>query len=221
MMLRDGGRREMIACRQVNSSIITVYRMSAMRPFWAVFFICLLVRMPLPGQQIPPGQRLRIIALEGNGAINHIPTQTVTVPIIEVRDENDRPVEGARVVFTAPASGPGATFQGGQNTYTGVTDFRGQLAAAGYTINDRPGRFLIRISALYEDRTGQLTISQTNSMDQLPPEIGGTKRSGKLKWILLGVAAGAGAGLGVYFGTRSSTTPITVGTGPVVIGGPR
>jgi hypothetical protein len=172
-------------------------------------------------QQPSPGQRLRIIPLEGNNAVNYIPLQTVTPPVVEVRDENERPVEGAAVTFRLPASGPGATFGGTGTTQTGITDARGQVGVTGYTINKQPGRFAIEVTAAHESRAGRLLMAQSNSADKLPPEVAGERRGGKLKWILLGVAAGAGGGLGIYFGTRGNAGPISVGAGTVVIGGPR
>jgi hypothetical protein len=184
---------------------------------WAV--ACLLACGPLAGQQQLPGQRLRIIPLEGNNAINYIPILTITPPVVEVRDENERPVEGATVTFTAPPqTGPSATF-GGSTSFTGTTDQRGQVGVTGYAINGKPGKFAIDITAVHEGRAGKLLMIQTNSIDKLPQEIG--RKGGKLKWVLLSVAVAAGAGLGVYFGTRNTTGPISVGAGPVVIGGPR
>ena len=151
-----------------------------------------------------------------------MPTRMANAPVVEIRDENDRPVEGAAVEFRLPVTGAGATFEGGQTVQKTVTDYRGQAGVRGYAINDQPGRFVIEITALYQGRTGRFAMTQVNSADQLPPELGGpAKRSSAWKWILLGVAAGAGAGAGIYFATRSNPGPISVGTGPVTIGGPR
>lgn len=200
-------------------SIIVVSTMRTFRPFLAAVIVCLLA-FPAAGQQAGPVQRLRIIALEGQRAVNYIPIRTTTAPVVEVRDENDRPVEGATVVFKLPDSGPGGTFEGGQTTQTGITDFRGQVGARGYTSNSVPGRFVIEVNATYEDRSARLPITQTNSIDALPPELGGPKKSSRKKWILLSVAAGAGAGVALYLLTGRDK-PISVGGGPVSVGGPR
>ena len=54
------------------------------------------------------------------------------------------------------------------------------------------------------------------------PELQTSKSGGKWKWILLGVAAAGGAGAGVYFGTRTtSSSPVSISTGAVVFGSPR
>ena len=185
----------------------------------ALLTVCA-VALPTVAQE-PGSRRLRIIPLEGHNAISYPATRVVTPPVVEVRDENDRPVEGATVTFKLPASGPGATFATGQATQTTFTDFRGQAGATGYLNNNIPGRFTIEITASHQGGAGRFLMAQTNSADRVPPEIGAANKSSRWKWILLSLAAGAGAGVGVYFGTRGSGTPISVGTGPIVVGAPR
>lgn len=199
--------------------------MHSFRSFVALVNVCLLVSLPTTApataQERPAPQRLRILTLEGQNAVNYIPIRTGTAPVIEVRDELDRPLEGAAVTFNIVAAGAGATFEGGQSTQSALTDYRGQAGVRGYAINDKPGRFTIEVTATFAGRTARATITQVNSIDRLPPELGGARRSRTKTWILLGIAAAAGAGAGIYFATRSSNTPISVGIGPVGIGGPR
>lgn len=192
------------------------------RVFSGILLSVLTCVLPARAQQPqqPPAQALRIIGLEGNGAINYIPIRTATAPVIEVRDQNDHPVEGAKVVFTLPSSGPGAVFENNQTTYTTITDFRGQAGTKGYTGNDKPGKFVIDVTATYQDLTGRLVMTQVNSME-LPPSLTGEKSSRRRRWVWIGIAAAAATGVGVYFGTRDNSSPISVSTGPVVIGGPR
>ena len=45
-----------------------------------------------------------------------------------------------------------------------------------------------------------LLINQRNSATELPE-----RKSGKRKWVLIGVALGVGAGLGAYLGTRGGS----------------
>src|SRR5688572_15794414 len=42
---------------------------------------------------------LRIVVLEGEGAVNIIQQKTATAPVVEVRDQNDLPASGATVRF--------------------------------------------------------------------------------------------------------------------------
>ena len=186
----------------------------------AVLLACLLA-VPVAAQQPLPSQQLRIIPLEGQDAVNYMSIGVVTGPIIEVRDENDRPVEGATVTFRLPESGPSATVANNQKTQTTITDFRGQAGVTNYATNGVPGRFTIDITATHQGRTARFVMMQTNTSDALPPQPGEAKKSSAWKWVLLGIAAGAGAGAGIYFGTRGNNSPISVSTGPIVVGGPR
>lgn len=171
---------------------------------------------PTPGQVKP--RSLSVVPLEGEGAVNFIPLRTATAPVVEVRDENDKPVEGATVVFKLPSSGPSGYFPGQEQTQTTVTDYRGQAGARGYMMNDQPGKFVIDITATYQDRVGQLLMTQTNSVDRVAPEA--TKRGGKGKWITLLILGGAGAGAAAYFGLRDNSSPLSISPGPVVITAP-
>ena len=197
--------------------------MQMTRKVAAVAVVCLLARMPLVAQtNVASRDRLRIIPLEGNNAVNHIPTQAVTAPVVEVRDENDRPVEGAVVVFKLPGSGAGGNFGDGQASQTVITDIRGQAEAKNFQINATPGRFVIDVTASYQGRSGQLLVSQTNSMvlPELPSERAARVRSGRLKWLWIGAAA-VGGSLAVYFATKGGADPIGVSLGPVTVGGPQ
>lgn len=172
-------------------------------------------------QQPGGAPRLKIVPLEGHNAVNYLVVRAATPPVVEVRDENDRPVEGAQVTFKLPTSGPGATTGNGEKTQTTTTDIRGQAGVQNYTTNTIAGRFIIEVTAAYQDRTAQFLMVQTNSLAAVPPELGGPKKSNVWKWVIVGAIAGAGAGLGVYFGTRGGNTPISVAIGSVGVGGPR
>lgn len=164
--------------------------------------------------------RLKIIPLEGKDAINHIPTRSATAPVIEVRDENDRLVEGALVTFEITATGgAGATFSNGKIKHESISDYRGQAGVDGYTMNGVAGSFSIKITATHGERSGALFMSQTNSMKTAEALQSDQKRSRRKKWWIIGIAAAAaGAAAGVYLATRNGSDPVSVSTGPVVIG---
>ena len=48
---------------------------------------------------------LRIVIVEGQGATNNIRQRTAREPVVEVVDENNRPVSGASVTLTCFNSG--------------------------------------------------------------------------------------------------------------------
>src|SRR5581483_12164705 len=65
---------------------------------------------------------LKILVLEGQNAVNSTSAHQAIQPVVEVRDQDDRPVEGASVVFRLPPSGPGGTFPNNAATQTVRTD---------------------------------------------------------------------------------------------------
>jgi hypothetical protein len=176
------------------------------------------------GAQEPGG--LKLVVLQGEGAFNDIRRRTGRDPVVEVRDDNDRPVAGAQVVFSLPETGPGGIFEGGQRTFTTTSDPNGLAAARGLRPNRTEGRFQIRVTATLGGRVGFITISQSNTLAGgavTPGQLGG----GGKKWLLV-LAAGGAAG-GILAATRSgSSTPAPTGPPPtilsaggVTVGGPR
>ena len=169
-----------------------------------------------PTTEVAPNG-LKIWVIEGNNAINSIPLGRSVTPVIEVRDQNDFPVEGATVVFTMPENGPGGAFLATPNTYTTRTDAHGQ-ASAPFTVNSLPGKFQIGVAAIAGNRTGEAAITQTNTIGgYIGPEV--PRRSWYKRWptwAIIGSAVTAGIIVwAVDRGSGSSspsTLPITPGT---------
>lgn len=179
------------------------------------------------GQPAEPPGTLKIVVIEGEGAVNNVRTRSATAPVVEVRDENDKPVAGAEVVFQLPAAGPGGVFHGWMRTQTVRTDEKGRAAASGYAPNDQAGRFNIKVTATHRNKTGSAVISQTNVYrgGGTAPGIAGG-RSGWWK-IVVGLGT-AGAVIGAVAATRGNGTaatttykPITITPGPITVGSPR
>ena len=82
------------------------------------------------GQKPQANAPLKIVVLEGEGAVNVIQQKTAIAPVFEVRDRNDQPIAGATVNFVVRAGR--ATF-GGARTLTVTTNAAGRAAAAGST----------------------------------------------------------------------------------------
>ena len=106
--------------------------------------------------------KLKIVVLEGEGAVNNIRQRTAREPVVEIRDENDRPVAGARVTFILPESGPSGVFPNGSHITTTVSDEKGQAAALGLRPNKVAGEFQIRVAASHQGQTASASINQTN-----------------------------------------------------------
>src|SRR5579859_5865700 len=102
----------------------------------------------------PPPDRLKITILDGEGALNNIKLRTAREPIVQVTDENHKPVAGATVVFLLPGNGPGGTFIGGTKTMTVTTDQNGQAVARGLKPNGQSGQFVIHVTANFEGMVG-------------------------------------------------------------------
>ncbi len=49
--------------------------------------------------------------------------------VVQIVDQNERPMEGADVVFRFPLNGPSATFAGGKSSVAVRTNGTGQAAA--------------------------------------------------------------------------------------------
>ena len=173
-------------------------------------------------------QDLKIVTLQGEGAVNDIKSKTVTEPVVEVRDSRELPVADAEVVFQLPAMGPGGMFPDRGRVLTTRTNGQGQAAATGLLPNNETGRFNIKVTAGSSGRTATAIIAQSNSRD-LGASVRSANRSKSRKWKILAVVGGAAVAGGVYAATRggsSAPTPppvvpaISVTTGPVTVGGP-
>ena len=126
-----------------------------------------LARPPeVPEQLQSVGPRLMLVVLEGEGATNNIRQRTAREPIVEVQDENHRPVAGALVLFALPRNGAGATFPNGATSLRVTTDAQGRAVARGLRPNNVAGQFQIAISASYGALTASITVHQVNSITQ-------------------------------------------------------
>jgi hypothetical protein len=171
---------------------------------------------------------LNIVVVEGEGAINNIRQRTAREPIVEVQDENHRPVAGAAVVFTLPTQGAGGTFAGGAHSLTVLTDDQGRAVAHGLRPNGVKGQFQIHVNASINGRTGSTNITQTNAVVAGAGGAAAAGISGKLIAIIVVAAAAAAAGGALYAthsggGSGNSTTtvgPTTISPGTGTVGAP-
>ncbi|MGD0435982.1 MAG: hypothetical protein ABSB86_05925, partial [Bryobacteraceae bacterium] len=78
---------------------------------------------------LPVVQGLKIITLAGKDEMNDLERKIMAPLVVSISDQNDRPVEGAEVVFRFPLNGPSALFPGGKSSQTVRTNGQGQAAA--------------------------------------------------------------------------------------------
>jgi hypothetical protein len=170
---------------------------------------------------------LFIDILEGEGALNDVRTRTAREPIVEVKDENHKPVAGALVLFAIDNGGgsPYATFAGAQ-TVSVQTDAAGRAVARGFQITQRKGRFNIKVRATQGEAAAEATIAMSNiavllsnSGSENPIPVASHH---KAVWVIGSVVA-VGIVAGVVIASRGTATTITPGTGtvgaPAAIGG--
>jgi hypothetical protein len=156
--------------------------------------------------------KLNIDVIEGEDAINNIRLRTAREPIVEVTDENHKPIAGALVLFTLPGSGPSGEFANGAQSLSVVTDAQGRAIATGLRPNTIPGRFEIRVNASYQGATAERRIRQRNAKPGLS--------TGAKVTIISAIIAAAAAGIAIGL-TRGGggSTPTVVTAGPPTVGG--
>lgn len=180
--------------------------------------VCLLLinvwTAPVWAQDQQP--KLEITIVEGDGAINNIKERVNREPIVQVEDENHKPVAGAAVVFFLPNQGASGTFADGTRSLTITTDAQGRAVARGIRFNRVPGQMQIRVTATSNGQTATATITQTNVAAAAAGGAAvatGLSITAKVLIIVGIVAAGATVGAVVATHGGSSSSPGGGGTG--------
>lgn len=196
-----------------------------------------ILALPAPAwcQQVPGPQSnlaqqesggLKVVVVQGENAQNNIRTKSATQVGVEVRDEQDKPVPGAEVVFQLPAAGPGGVFNGWMRNQTARTNAQGQATTSGFAPNDEEGRFNIKVTARQGNKTGTAIIAQSN-LRSSGSASAAVRSKRKTLWVLLGLGAAAAIGGGIAAsrgGSSSSTpstTPVSITAGPITVAAPR
>jgi hypothetical protein len=203
-----------------------------MRPFrlrtymMALMLCCAglqLATAPGFAQSAPVPSKLFIQVLEGEGALNDMRSRTTREPIVQVQDENHKPIAGVVIIFTTPSSGASATFSNGLTSLQTVTDAEGKAIAAGFKPNGISGPYQIRVQANWNQLTTSSVINQTNtkqSSTSTSTQTVHAARAFPLKAVLIvaAVAAAAGVTAGIL-ATRGGSGP-TISAGTPTVGAP-
>ena len=101
-----------------------------------IFLVILLVVSPLMAQSQAPAaapagqvQNLKVVPLAGNNEMNDLQRKVMAPLVVQVLDQDSRPVEGADVTFRFPVSGPSAVFANQQSAQTIRSNADGQASA--------------------------------------------------------------------------------------------
>ncbi len=181
-----------------------------------------------PPAQLPVEQSLHVRILAGSDEQNDMERRVMAPLVVQVSDRDERPVEGAEVVFRFPINGPGATFVGGRTSQTVRTNTNGQAAALNWMANGQVGRFQVHVNASYGNQVGEASLSMVNvtRVTAVAPK---SKTGGwwSHTWVKVAVIGGGAAvvAIAVVLATRggsksSSTPPVTIQPGGPTVGAP-
>ncbi len=158
---------------------------------------------------------LTIEIIEGEAELNDVRARTAREPIVQINDENHKPVAGALVLFSIQSGGgqPGATFAGLAN-YSTRTDALGRAVGRGFKPTKHTGNYQIQVQALFAGATAAAEIHETNiakgsRISRL------TTNHTTLVTVLDAAAAAAVVSTILITSHDPSTTTLTVGTGTV------
>jgi hypothetical protein len=198
---------------------------------WLCSTLAILLMLPPPPARAQDAtvSLLNIVVVEGEGAINNIRQRTAREPIVQVEDQNHKPVAGAAVTFSLPSRGASGVFPNGSRTVTVLTDNQGRAAANGLKPNTVKGRVEIHVNASASGKTATAVIVQTNVVGAAAA---GAAAGGISAKLLIGIVAVAGAaaaggaiaatrGGGSSTSTVTGSAPTTISPGPGTVGPPR
>jgi hypothetical protein len=166
---------------------------------------------------------LRILALAGRNGENDLQTHVMAPLAVQVLDANDRPVEGATVIFRFPPSGASASFADNQLTQTVRTDAGGQALATGWMANMEVGGFAVFVTASRGNEQGTLSIPMANVPRVIPEKERKKKHWYTSKWAIIGYIAAAAAVTTAIVLTNGSSSSTTIRglPGSPTVGGPQ
>jgi hypothetical protein len=174
--------------------------------------VVMLADSPAAPPPDPQPQVLHIDILDGEGALNNIRQRTAREPIVEVKDENHKPVAGVLILFSVQSNGAaGATFSGAQSLSV-TTDATGRAVAHGLTPNSKPGEYTIKVTATLGAVTSFVIIHQKNVKGPRSPKNNNTSRI--IKWTAVGTVVVVATVLAIVL-TRNNGTNVSTGTGTV------
>ena len=178
----------------------------------------------------PPGvQHLYIDILEGENALNNIRQRDAREPVVQVTDENHKPVAGVALLFLIHGgdTGGSATFGNGANSLSVTTNSQGVARATGLHVGQQPGSFTIAVTATLGAVVASAVIHQSNFIGPLTPSQQGNSSSGSTGSSSSGgTASGGGGGSagssvahhGIHFGKTTLITAGSIATAAAVVG---
>jgi hypothetical protein len=185
-------------------------------------FCALFLALPavMRAQAANAAPALFVTILDGEGALNDIRQRTAREPIVEVQDENHKPIAGAAVLFALPGSGPGGAFAGGAQTFSTVTDSAGRAVAHGLQPNGVSGSYNIHVQVNYNGSTVNTTIHQQNVSGQSSVTQHATHALSAKAVVLIVAAAAAAGTVAAVLATNGGSNSTVITPGPPTVGPP-
>jgi len=175
-------------------------------------------------------QKLIITILDGEGALNNIRQRDAREPVVQVTDENHKPVAGVALLFLIHdgAKGASANFNGASSFAT-TTGPDGVAKTTGLQVGRTPGTYTITVTATLGAIVATTVIHQGNIISALnspsDPSNGGSSSTGAQHGILhmgktakyvAGSVAVAGGLIAVVVVTQGGkSTSLTLGSSTV------
>ena len=108
--------------------------------------VVLIQTWPVPARaQEQEPTKLDISILEGEGSINNIRQRVAREAMVQVDDENHKPVAGVAVTFFLPEHGASGVFSNGTHSLTVMTVSYTHLLQRGGTLDSRRRRSISRM----------------------------------------------------------------------------
>jgi hypothetical protein len=170
--------------------------------------------------------QLHVVILDGEGALNNIKERTAREPIVQIQDENHKPVSEAAVVFLIQGNGgssAGGAFANGLTSFTTTTGADGIAKAPGLAPNGVAGSFTIVVTATVAGITATSLIHQVNVAGGGIHPVKLLQQQSVLHPHLIaitGVVAGVAAVATVVAVTSTGTSPTSIVTGSTTVGAP-
>ncbi len=175
-------------------------------------------------------QKLIITILDGEGALNNIRQRDAREPVVQVTDENHKPVAGVALLFLIHDGPKGASANfNGASSFATTTGPDGVAKTTGLQVGHTPGTFTITVTATLGAIVATTVIHQGSIISALNPPSdttsGGSSTSGAQHGILhmgktakyvAGSVAVAGGLIAVVVVTQGDkSTSLTLGSSTV------
>jgi len=178
----------------------------------AISCVALSLLSPAFGQEATDAGKYRLVVIRGEGDQHNVKQgRSTSQAVMEVRDENDKPVAGVLLTFTLPSQGAGGSFVGGSQVTTLATNNAGR-AAVTYTPNKVVGNYALKVSGNVQGQSVAASVTQTN--------IAAAAAGLSTGAIVAIVAVAAGAGIGAALASGGKKDPVGGGGPGITTGTP-